>query len=136
MDRSCPAAALVRATGHGGGGGLYGPQVGGNYRISLQQPGSAARTIIGVYRSIEPPRLLAFFWQWEQEGAGASGDDALAEVTEVTVRFSSHDDGTRVELRHELFPDKPTRQSHTEGWEGCFERLQEYAVAPDAEASA
>ena len=77
--------------------------------------------------------MLAFSSQWEQAGAGAAADD---DVTEVAVHLSSRDDGTRVELRHELFPNEPARQSHTEGWEGCFERLQKFAARPDAETSA
>lgn len=103
--------------------------VGGGYRISLSAPGSAVRTIRGEYRSIDRPCLLAFTWQWEGEGPDSG------EVTEVTLRFSSHDDGTRVELRHELFASEPARSQHSEGWEGCMDRLYQLASVPDDEAA-
>jgi len=71
----------------------------------------------GVYRVVEPPRLLAFSWAWEDE-SGTRGHE-----TEVVVNFEAAPGGTRLVLVQRRFASKQARDNHTNGWSACFDRL-------------
>ncbi len=71
----------------------------------------------GQYREVRPPERLVFTWWWE----GADFRDSL-----VTVEFRAlgQSNFTEVLLTHELLPEKE-REDHRQGWEGCFNMLEE-----------
>ena len=91
-------------------------QVGGHYRLGMQTPEGELLVAAGEYRQIEQPRKLSFTWAWEHAPA-----DSLP--TLVTVEISDFDGGTEVVLRHEAFISEEQRDSHLQGWQGCFEQL-------------
>jgi uncharacterized protein YndB with AHSA1/START domain len=90
---------------------------GGSLRIDA--PGLMG--VQGEYVDIDPPRLLAFTWQWNGE----------AERTAVRVELSPVDGGTRLVLVHEGFADPATRESHTTGWSDCLDRLPAHLAGDD-----
>ena len=75
----------------------------------------------GVYRIVEPPRLLAFSWAWEDE-SGTRGHE-----TEVVVNFEAAPGGTRLVLVQRRFASKQARDNHTNGWSASFDRLTRVA---------
>jgi uncharacterized protein YndB with AHSA1/START domain len=89
-------------------------RVGGTYRIANQLPDGAMIWIHGKFETVDPPSLLRYSW-----GIGTGGD---ANET-VTVRFKPVNGGTELVLRHEGAPDRETRFSHENGWDGCLAGL-------------
>ncbi len=71
----------------------------------------------GTYREVRPPERLVFTWWWE-------GADFRDSVVTVEFRTLGQSNFTEVTLTHELLPEKE-REDHRQGWEGCFDRLQE-----------
>jgi uncharacterized protein YndB with AHSA1/START domain len=94
---------------------------GGRWRTTLRRPDGTMLATSGVYRIVEPPRLLAFTWAWEDAG-GARGHE-----TEVTVRFEPAPGGTRLVLVQQRFDSKLARDNHTIGWSASFDRLTNIA---------
>jgi uncharacterized protein YndB with AHSA1/START domain len=45
--------------------------------------------------------------------------------TLVTVVFREQAEGTEVVLTHERLPGEESKTRHTEGWLGCFEKLEQ-----------
>ncbi len=100
-------------------------RVGGRYRLGMLPPGAAAPQVVGgVYHEIAPPERLVFTWRWE-------GSPPDAPETLVTVEFFERGGHTEVVLTHEQFPDAPSRDLHTEGWQGCFNGLQAAITAQE-----
>jgi uncharacterized protein YndB with AHSA1/START domain len=90
---------------------------GGRWRTTLRRTDGSMLATSGVYRVVEPPRLLAFSWAWEDEN-GMRGHE-----TEVTVNFEPAPGGTRLMLVQRRFASKQARDNHTNGWSASFARL-------------
>jgi uncharacterized protein YndB with AHSA1/START domain len=43
----------------------------------------------------------------------------------VTVEFHAQGNSTQLYLTHQYFADQPTRDEHSKGWNGTFDRLAE-----------
>jgi glutathione S-transferase len=93
-------------------------QVGGRYRVIMRARDGAVFVIGGAYREIERPARLVFTWQWE-------GETMPKVETLVTVTFTEGDGGTHLHMRHSGFPDAGMRESHTQGWNSTFNRLND-----------
>ena len=94
-------------------------RVGGKYRLGMKpKTKDVTHVATGIYREIRPPEKLVFTWSWEGE---AERIDTL-----VTVEFRDMGKSTEIILKHEFFPDEPTRDQHTEGWTGCINMLAEH----------
>ena len=85
-------------------------RAGGRYHIAASSPRMA---VSGEYVELEPPKRLAFTWQWDGE----------AEQTLVTIGLAANDAGTELTLTHERFDDDGSRDNHLKGWEDCLDRL-------------
>jgi uncharacterized protein YndB with AHSA1/START domain len=94
---------------------------GGRWRTTLRRSDGSVLATSGVYRVVEPPRLLAFSWAWEDEG-GTRGHE-----TEVVVNFEAAPGGTRLLLVQRRFASKQARDNHTNGWSASFDRLTRIA---------
>jgi uncharacterized protein YndB with AHSA1/START domain len=70
-----------------------------------------------VYREVVPQRKLVFTW------TGSCGGDG---PSIVTLTFTPAGGGTDFELLHERFADKPVRDKHQAGWNGCLASLGDY----------
>ena len=91
-------------------GALIDLRVGGRYRLGMTSPEGKTHAAVGVYREIQPPRRLAFTWDWEDPA------DRVGE-TLVTVEFKdSGDNMTEVVLTHERFADAAKMGGHEHGW--------------------
>jgi uncharacterized protein YndB with AHSA1/START domain len=94
-------------------------QVGGKYRMGMRSEDGELHVATGSFKEIMPHEKVVYTWGWE-----AGPEDAPE--TLVTLEFAEVEGGTEVSLRHELFPNEEVRDSHRDGWEGCFDQLGVY----------
>jgi len=95
---------------------------GGRWRIALRGSDDSVMTTSGVYRVVEPPRLIAFTWAWEGPG------QARGHETEVVVTFDPAPGGTRLVLVQQRFESQRARDGHDAGWSAAFDRLAAITV--------
>ena len=89
---------------------------GGRYRITMQPPEGEAFHLRGEFREIDPPRRLAYTFEWEEPVP----DDR---ETVVTLSFLDHGEGTKLALDQGPFATEARRALHEAGWTESFERL-------------
>ena len=88
-------------------------KVGGTYRIHMvSDEGDHIAT--GEFIDITPNRRLTYTWGWET--GSVSG-------TRVTVEFRAKGQGSELTLVHEDFPEHDAMKKHTQGWNGCLDKL-------------
>ena len=92
-------------------------RVGGKFRLTMRNADGEEFTAIGEYRVVDPPRRVAYSWDWEE------GEYEVGE-TLITVDFAAVEGGTEVVMRHELFPTEAAAVDHTKGWTSCLNRLE------------
>lgn len=85
---------------------------GGRLRVAMRIP-DGVHVAYGVYREIDPPRRLAFTWQWEGQ----------EEETLVTIDLRERGDGTEVVLTHQRFATEESRDGHEHGWTSIRNKL-------------
>jgi uncharacterized protein YndB with AHSA1/START domain len=99
-------------------------QPGGSYRLMMESESGERHTVVGQYRTVEPPTLLVYTWAWELD-AGGTGPEST-----VTVAFEADGDATRVVVEHAGLPDEASRERHGVGWSTCLDQLTSlYAAA-------
>ena len=98
-------------------------KVGGKYQYTLKLPDGNLATHQGEYREIDPPNKLVF--TGILDGQSCSGTDGLYAETLVTIEFQDLGSSTRLTLTHEFFPNEESKESHTMGWNGSFDCLEE-----------
>lgn len=91
-------------------------RVGGQYRITMQKPGSGPYCVAGAYSGIETNRTVRFTWQW----VGLPGYEG---ETVVTIQLSEAAGGTELVLRQEGFGNEKQREGHEKGWTGGLANL-------------
>ncbi len=94
-------------------------RVGGAYRLEMVGKAGGRFALAGEFRVIEPPRKLAYTWNWV-EGGPFKGE------TLVTLEFKDHSEGTELVLTHEGFDDPKIRDQHDQGWSSSFNCLDSY----------
>jgi uncharacterized protein YndB with AHSA1/START domain len=99
--------------------------VGGEYYFRYTWGENNVFPLRGRFLTIEHEKCLIFTWLPQ------SPDPDAGKETMVSVWFRPlPDGGTEVELRHTLFPDKPMRDRHQEGWTGAMGRLERHLAPP------
>jgi uncharacterized protein YndB with AHSA1/START domain len=93
-------------------------KVGGKYSLEMHHKGGNVHKLSGTYMQIIPPEKLSFTWRW---GADPSGPETL-----VSLEFHDLGNATEILVTHGQFPDADTRDKHNQGWNGCFDQLQNY----------
>lgn len=96
------------------------PRVGGAWRFSMESSEGTRHTAGGVYQEVVPPERLVFTHAWEHE-------DGRGSETQVTVTLFDEAGRTRMVFEQSGFLDRPTRDSHRDGWNEAFDHLQTYA---------
>jgi uncharacterized protein YndB with AHSA1/START domain len=93
-------------------------RVGGRWAMRGNGMGGKPFNVVGEYRIVERPRVLAFTWlpDWDEE------------ATETLVRFDLDEQGgvTTVRLTHSGFKAEGSRARH-QGWPQILSWLQGYA---------
>ncbi len=94
------------------------PRVGAGWSLAMRHEATGAVTHCSArYVEIEKPARIVWWVKWR--------DGPLAGVPEarVTLEFTTTRRGTRLQLTHEFFPDRVTRDHHGSGWASGLERL-------------
>lgn len=100
------------------------PRPGGNYRFNVRNQDGQLHTVGGIYREVTPHSRLVFTWQWEtQMGDPAAGLNA--EML-VTVTFKPQGKQTEMTLHQINIATDFSRERHSHGWTGCFDKLVVY----------
>jgi uncharacterized protein YndB with AHSA1/START domain len=94
-------------------------RVGGALRLVMRNPADGAtHGATGRYTEVDPPRRLAFTWNWDRDKDG----DGLESLIEID--FERLDDtSTAVRFTHSGLRDEPSARDHEEGWGICFDNL-------------
>ena len=90
-------------------------KVGGRFRVQFWGEGGEHHSVSGVYREIEPNRLLVFSWAWQSTPERQS---------QVTVDLRPDGDGTILTLTHEQFFDQAACDDHRRGWTFALDNLE------------
>ena len=77
----------------------------------------------GQVIEIDPPRSVAYTWDWENAPLGAR--------TVLRFELTKDGDGTLVHLTHAGFPDAERAKNHHEGWVYYLGRLKTVATGGD-----
>ena len=95
-------------------------RVGGKWRSDGVGADGKTFYVEGVYREIDPPRLLVYTWH----GSYQSGPETL-----VRLELVNEADGTRVRVRHSGFAgDVRDAQDHGNGWIRVLGWMEAYLV--------
>lgn len=78
---------------------------------------------VGEVIEIDPPRRVAFTWDWTNLPIGAR--------TVVSLDLEEDGEGTIVRLRHAGFPTRERAGEHSHGWAHYEARLREVAEGRD-----
>jgi uncharacterized protein YndB with AHSA1/START domain len=90
-------------------------RVGGRFRVRFRMLDGSEHESSGVYREVAPPTRLAMTWRW-------AGEDKRESLVEIELR--AVDDATELTFTHSRLPDAAARDSHREGWNGAFDKLE------------
>jgi len=71
----------------------------------------------GTFQDVRSPEKLVYTWNWSHRDIG----DTL-----VTLEFRDLGGQTELVLTHERFPNIEERDGHSQGWNGCFDRLEKF----------
>jgi uncharacterized protein YndB with AHSA1/START domain len=92
---------------------------GGRWRTVMRSPEGTEHVVGGVYRKIEPPRLLSFTWAWSTDGAPGH-------ETVITVELTARGKTTEMVFTQESFDSVGARDQHNHGWNSSFECMDDY----------
>ena len=99
-------------------------RVGGGWHRRMRVPDGSVVAKWGEYRAVESPERLVFTYNTEY------ADGTVDPETLVTVTLEDlGQNRTRLTLRHERFWSEPASISHTGGWTGALNRLEQFTQA-------
>ena len=88
--------------------------VGGGFKFHMQPPEGDAFYAHGIFKEIIPNKLIKSTWLWSHSD----------QETLLTIEFKESNGGTELILTHELFMDEAQRDLHSDGWQKCFDRIE------------
>ena len=98
-------------------------RVGGKYRIKFCSPRLGEMAVSGSYREIIALEKIVYTWKWEDD------EDWANVESEVSFEFKALGDETELKLTHTGFPVPESRENHTQGWNGCLDKLDAMLAA-------
>ena len=98
-------------------------RVGGGWHRRMRVPDGSVVTKWGAYHEVASPERLVFTYNTEY------ADGTIDPETLVTVTLEDLGGRTRLTLRHERFWSEPASISHTGGWTGALNRLEQFTQA-------
>jgi uncharacterized protein YndB with AHSA1/START domain len=93
------------------------PVVGGTYLLHMMPPGMRLIRVAGTYKILDRPDHIEFTWE--------SADGSTWSY--VSLTFRSVDEGTEMTLHHHGLGTPENCESHGEGWQSAFNKLERYA---------
>lgn len=99
----------------------FDPRVGGTYRVCLRGKESGTEWWMqGEFREIDPPERIVMTHVWDDVARRPDVDSV------ITVRFEDLGGRTRMHFHQVRFVSVFERDDHRGGWNGCFNRLQQF----------
>lgn len=96
-------------------------RVGGRLRLVMRDPKAGQdHGASGEYTAVDPPRRLAFTWQW---------DDHDSERQLIELEFTERDRATTVRMTSRGIASEERVDSHRQGWGICFDNLDRALAA-------
>ena len=96
---------------------LLEPKVGGRYRITMRMSDGRTLPVAGTFKTIDPPKHLAFTWGWD-------GDPQRQSLIILTFRAKGAQ--TELTLRQEGLGSAANRDDHGKGWNSALNKLAAY----------
>jgi len=90
-------------------------RVGGRFRVVFETLDGERHENRGEYLEIDPPARLVMAWWWASTPERRS---------RVTVSIRPVNSGSELTVRHEMFFDEASRDSHLRGWNGALDKLE------------
>jgi len=90
-------------------------RVGGRFRVVFETLDGERHENRGEYLEIDPPTRLVMAWWWASTPERRS---------RVTVSIRPVNSGSELTVRHEMFFDEASRDSHLRGWNGALDKLE------------
>ena len=103
---------------------------GGEFRINVRSEIMGEVDIRGVYREVVPGSRLSFTWNWSGNPVLEFGESLVA------VDFLAVEGATDLHITHTGLPNASLRDDHTQGWNGCLEKLERFLGLPCREQPA
>ncbi len=98
-------------------------RVGGRWLIEMIHDEGATRYVaVGRNLEIDPPARIHYTHAWLDEGERP--EDADVRATLVTIELHDEGDRTRMVFTQTGFESLESRDSHDEGWDSAFEKLE------------
>lgn len=98
-------------------------RVGGKFYVDMRSPEGKPHRISGRFQAVDVHSRLVMTWAWLDEV------DKPGHETLLTLTFEKIGDETEMLLLQERFQDVETRDSHNQGWQSCFNCLEQYLAA-------
>jgi uncharacterized protein YndB with AHSA1/START domain len=97
-------------------------RVGGAHSVHMRDANGGDRHSFGVYTEVDPPRKIAYTWNWAQ----------MPDMPEslVTVEFIHRGEATEILLRHSGLPTDADRVNHRNGWNAAIDNLSALLDSP------
>ena len=93
------------------------PREGGAWTTTMLSPEGSRHVVSGIYKKIDRPNELVLTWSWKQD------DGSQGHETEITVKFASEGDGTRMDFVQQVFAEAEHAANHRHGWDSSFNCL-------------
>jgi uncharacterized protein YndB with AHSA1/START domain len=90
-------------------------RVGGRFRVVFETLDGERHENRGEYLEVDPPARLVMVWWWASTPERRS---------RVTVSIRPVNSGSELTVRHEMFIDEASRDSHLLGWNGALDKLE------------
>jgi uncharacterized protein YndB with AHSA1/START domain len=87
---------------------------GGRFAVTFADRDGTQHTARGVYRRVEPHRVLEFSWGWDSEPGV---------TTAVTIRLAADGDGTRMQFEHGNLV-QASSHDYASGWRSTFDKIE------------
>ena len=96
-------------------------RVGGAWRSHLvAADGSEELWVGGLYHELVEPERMVFTFAWDDDD-GKLGNEML-----ITLTFTDDGPHTKMILHQIRFTSVDQRDGHNEGWNSCFDRIEEF----------
>jgi uncharacterized protein YndB with AHSA1/START domain len=89
-------------------------RLGGRFHVRFRMKDGSEHGSTGIFEAFDPPHHLAMSWTWESEPS----------TSHIDVKFREIPEGTEMTFAHSRLKDEASRDDHTEGWNGAFDKLE------------
>jgi uncharacterized protein YndB with AHSA1/START domain len=98
-------------------------RVGGAWTATMRRPDGTRATVSGIYRTLDPPRRVAFTWAFDDD-KGQRGHETI-----VTITCETAPGGTRMTLLQREFQSAEACDQHNTGWTSSFKKIERLSAA-------